>query len=56
MTLKFYNHADLVAACEQLADDLTDFETNSVELEIKVRGKLSDSTKEWVSQVASIED
>lgn len=48
-TLK--THCDFTAACEQLADDLNDFETECRELKIKVKGPLNSySTQCWLDK------
>jgi hypothetical protein len=49
----FYNHADFVAACEQLADELVDFITDSSNLKIRIIfGKASEDTENWLMEIS----
>jgi len=51
LQFKFNSHQDIVAACEQLAEDLVSFELNSMEQTIVVKSEVPDETLEWLDKV-----
>ncbi len=51
--LHFPNHATIVAACEFLADECVDFQTNFAALNLWVDGELSFEVENWLSTLTT---